>query len=217
MKLPFLPLLGLLAVGCASPQSGDTPSDPDSMLVIEDAQETKIDPPSMGEMMVMGLPSDEHQWLSKMEGTFDQTYTMFMTPGAEPMSFKGVTKNQMTLGGRWLEVKAESTFMMTKSQSIGYLGFDRRNHVYTTYGMDTASTYAVSASGTLDDSGVLQLHGVDHEPWGPQIYTFEIEVVSDDEYHVRVLFKEMGGKVYDEPFLMVEVKNTRRAEADAAN
>lgn len=215
MKLPFLLLLGLLAVGCAAPRSTEPASGRGSTLATEDPDEPRVAPPSMAEMMAMGLPSDEHQWLARMEGVFDQQYTIVMTPGAQPMRFKGVTRNQMTLGGRWLEVQSESSFMMTKNRSIGYLGFDRRNRVFTTYGMDTTGTYAVSAKGTRDDSGVLRLAGVDEEPWGPQVYTFEIELVSDDEYHVRIFFEEMGGKVYDEPFLMVEVVNTRRAATDA--
>ena len=54
------------------------------------------------------------------------------------------------------------------------------------------------------------MHGRDDSPTGPQIYFFEMQFVSDDEFVSAVYFSQVGPETYDEPFKMMEVRYTRK-------
>ena len=172
--------------------------------------------PSMMEMMALGMPGAEHKELAKYAGEWEQELSLWMPPnGGQPMKAKGRATNEMILGGRFLQTKGASTMMGMKSEQLSFLGFDRRNEKYITYGLDTMGTYGVAASGVREEDGMLRLHGRDEEPWGAQVYHFEIEWMGPDKYRYTIYFLEMGGMTFEEPFKMVEVINTRVADGAA--
>ena len=168
--------------------------------------------PSMMEMMALGMPGAEHKELAKYAGEWEQQLSLWMGPGGgQPMQAKGRATNEMILGGRFLQTKGAASMMGMKTEQLSFLGFDRRHEKYITYGLDTMGTYGVAASGVVEEDGMLRLHGRDEEPWGAQVYHFEIEWMGPDKYRYSIYFKEMGGMTFDEPFKMVEVVNTRVA------
>ena len=116
----------------------------------------------------------------------------------------------MILGGRFLEIVSKGDFMGQDFESVGFLGFDRRHEVYTAIGLDTMGTYWVSGKGTRGEDGVIRMHGEDDDPAGKQVYTFEYEIISDDEYEDRVVFESIGSQTFDPPHTMVTVRAKRK-------
>ena len=58
--------------------------------------------PGMQEAMKLAQPTEEHKMLATMVGTWEGGVTMWMAPGAEPMSSKGTLHREMAMGGRFL-------------------------------------------------------------------------------------------------------------------
>jgi hypothetical protein len=116
----------------------------------------------------------------------------------------------MVLGGRFLRTYAVGEMMGMKTESIAFLGFDRRLEEYVTIGLDTMGTYFITASGKKSEDGVIRMHGVDEDPMGRQVYTFELESVGEDGLITRLFFSEMGGMKFETPYQMMEIRAKRR-------
>lgn len=169
-----------------------------------------FDPAMMTEMMRLGQPGPEHEELAKAAGEWESTLTMRMMPDTDPMVESVSATAEMILGGRFLEIVSTGKMMGQDSEHRTIMGFDRRHEDYTMIGLDTTGTYWVTARGVRDDDGVIRMHGEDDDPMGKQVYTFEYEVISEDEHEFRVLFSQIGPMVFDEPFCMVTVHSTRK-------
>lgn len=168
-----------------------------------------MDMAAMAKMLELAQPGPEHEELAKTAGTWDMDYSMWMMPDAPPLKASGESKTEMVLGGRWLYNDASGEMMGSKTQSIGYLGYDRRTEEYVTVGLDTMGTYFITASGEKGEDGVIRMHGVDDSPMGKQVYTFEMEFPSEDEQILRLYFSEMSGQTFDPPFKLMEYTATR--------
>jgi hypothetical protein len=165
------------------------------------------------EAIRLAQPGPEHEELGTLKGEWVAEVSVYapgMPPDAPPMTQTTTTQVKTILGGRFLEITSAGDFMGMPYESQSYFGFDRRLGEYTYVGMDTLGTYWVSGAGQKDADGVIRMHGVDHDPMGKQVYTFEYELLGPDEFVHRVMFSEMGGQVFDEPFEMVSVRNTRK-------
>ena len=87
--------------------------------------------------------------------------------------------------------------------------FDHLRH-WTLLAFDTFGTYYVSAKGRRGEDGVVRMDGRDDDTMGPQVFTFVVEFVSDDELVVATDFSELAGQAFDEPFRMVTVRYRRK-------
>jgi len=165
---------------------------------------------AMAEMMRLAQPGPEHAELAKYVGAWTGESSIFMAPGAPSMKQASSASCRLVLDGRFLQMESAGDFMGQPFGSMGMFGFDRRNEVWTTVGFDTLGTYWVSGSGPRDDEGVIRMHGRDDSPTGSQVYYFEIDFISDDEFTSSVFFTEQGPQTYDPPFKMVETRYTRK-------
>ena len=177
-------LLLLFGAACAS-----------NSAVNEEPQAPAFTPEMEAEMMALGQPGPEHKVLEHFAGEWDVTVRVWMAPDTPPVVSAAHTTSELVLGGRFLQshTRGEMEIMgqTISSESIGMLGFDRRNEVFTTIGFDTTGTYYVAASGTLDDSGKkISMAGSDHDSKlnFTQEYRFEVSLVEDDHYTVDVIF-----------------------------
>ena len=177
------------------------------------AQDAAFDPAAMAEMLTLAQPGPEHAQLARYVGAWKgevSLWSPFMPAGSEPLKQEASATCRTILGGRFLEMTAHGDFMGQPFESGSMMGFDRRNKEWTTVGFDTLGTYWVSGAGTRDDDGIIRMQGRDDSPQGQQLYVFELEFVSDDEFVSSVVFVKQGPKVYDPPFKMVEARYTRK-------
>ena len=175
--------------------------------------------PSMLEMMELGQPGPEHAELAKGVGTWDAVSTLTMPPmpgmpEMPPMQSKATTVNEMVLGNRFMRSVSSGMMMGQKTESITYIGFDRRHDEYVVVGLDTMGTYFVTARGKRGEDGVIRLAGSDDDGWGGQDFVFEVDDSDPDRTVTRVIFSKLAGQELDPPHKMVEVVQTRRAEED---
>jgi hypothetical protein len=163
------------------------------------------------EMAELAQPGPEHERLAAMAGSWDLEQRMYMPGNDTPMVLTGRSESEMVLGGRFLEMR---TRVAGLSESIGYLGFDRRHGVFTTVGFDTLGTYWVSGRGPYDpERGALVLYGEDEDPTAGvnQKFEFVIAQPSPDQLRVEVVFLP-GSFGNTEPWKAVELIQTRRTD-----
>lgn len=97
--------------------------------------------------------SDDAAWLKALEvlakdvGTWDADLVVQQAPGAEPSRTKGVSRNRMECGGRWLVVDftADSGFT-----GHGVYGFDPAKGRYVGLWVDNMRSFAAVSEGTWD-------------------------------------------------------------------
>jgi len=175
------------------------------------SQEGQPGPELMQQMMEAAQPGEEHELLKSLEGEWEQTYLMTMMPGAPEMEYQGTTRNRMILGGRFLEQRAEGTMGPQTVQNLSVTGFDRRHGRFTTVGFDNLGTYSVSAEGQRDpDTGLIVMKGEDQDLLGKQIYRFELDIRSANEYVTSIIFTQLGPNTFEDGFKMVEIISRRK-------
>ncbi len=216
-------LSALLAGACSAPTAGSqAPGESKVENQVENQVESKAEQNPYAEMQAQfeedyaavlssdGI-SEEHAGLANYVGGWELDISMWMAPDTEVLKTVANSRGRSILGGRFLELTTHSNFMNTPVESRSLLGFDQRHGEYTLLEMDTLGTYWISAKGTLEDDGIIRLHGEDIAPAGNMVYTFEYDLRDPDSYGYRLLFHQLGDKRFDPPYVMASVKTTRVA------
>ena len=190
--------LGLVAVSARATQDPPEGMSPEAM-----AQ-------AMAQSMELARPGPEHELLARYAGDWTLEASITMTPGSQPLTETGTARMHTILGGRFLQIDVEGGFMGTPYESMTLLGFDRRYDDWTLLAFDTYGTYYVTAKGKHGEDGVVRMDGREEDLMGPQVYTFVVEFVSDDELVVATDFTALAGQTFDEPFRMVTVRYKRK-------
>ena len=134
----------------------------------------------------------EHEWLKKMEGTWDTTMK-FMG-----MESKGTAVYAMELGGLWLSSTFKGEVAGAKFEGKGYDTYDAGKKKFVGLWMDSMSTAPMHMEGTYDkDKKTLTMAGEGPGPDGkPAKHTAVSEYKDDD----TVLFSMYMGDGKDPMF-----------------
>ena len=175
-----------------------------------------ITPEMQMEMMKLAQPGPEHETLQKLAGDWKVETKMWMMPGQDPIVAVIDAKSEMVLGGRFLQTTTSGELkvmgMTYPIETIGMMGFDRRNKVFTTVGFDTMGTYYVTAAGKQDaESGVIKMMGSDHDAnFGiTQTYRFELHMQDDDHFTIDLYFTNPEMTHGQDEYHMVQMAYTR--------
>lgn len=166
------------------------------------------DPAIQAEYMKLAQPGPEHEMLAKLTGTWNMTVTVWPAPGAGPMIFGGTGQNEMILGGRFLQMTSVSGEGEMRTETLHFIGFDRRYNEFISAGFDTWGTYFVTARGPQDkETGRIVMSGEDFDPVAgfTQVYDYIILIQGEDKMTFSVVFKnpELTGGA--DEFKMVEI------------
>ncbi|MEO0649583.1 MAG: DUF1579 family protein [Planctomycetota bacterium] len=167
----------------------------------------------MERALSLGQPGPEHAELMGLVGEWEVQNELQMAPGTDPVTELSRMVARSALGGRFLELRTSGQMFGMPTESVTYLGFDRRREVYMMVGLDTLGTYFVTAEGPRDADGVIRMQGRDPDPSGDQVYTFEMQLEGADAYTLRIAFDELMGQRFDPPYVMVTNRAQRRALA----
>jgi hypothetical protein len=96
-------------------------------------------------------PVKEHELLAKEVGVWDADVKIWEKPDAEPMTSKGVEKNEM-LGKMWLVSKFEGEAMGQKFTGHSALGYDPKEKQYIGGWIDSMSPFMTEMEGKYDES-----------------------------------------------------------------
>jgi len=185
---------------------------PAIMAESEHSAKTADKQAAMEEYMKLAGPGEEHDMLAELEGRWKMSGMYWLMPGTEPVSFTGSAFNEMTLGGRFLQMTSESGEGEMYTETLGLLGFDRRHRKFTYIGLDTWGTYYITASGEYDDSTkTITMYGEDVDPVAgfTQKYDQIMRIIDGDKFVFEVIFYNKELTDGADSFKMVEITYTR--------
>lgn len=114
-------------------------------------------------------PTDQHQLLSGLEGSWYYDLKYWDKDGADAQTSSGTMMNKMAVGGLFLQ--SETTLILNiGGQNIAYegwgmLGYDTAKKAYTSVWADSMHAGIITGSGTYDEKqNAIDVKGVFHNP-----------------------------------------------------
>lgn len=101
----------------------------------------------------VGSPNEHHTHLTKLVGQWKTNGKFWMQPGAEPMASEGKAKNEMIMGGRFLQSNFTGDFMGQPFLGMGLDGFDNTLGKHVGMWIDNAGTMMMSFLGECTEQG----------------------------------------------------------------
>jgi hypothetical protein len=158
----------------------------------------EMDPAMMEAMVKAMTPGDAHKLLDPMTGTFDTKISMWMVPGAEPLTTSGTSENRWVMGGRYVEQQFNGTFNGMPFEGRGYTGYDNVRKQYWGTWIDNMSTGVMICWGSSTDGKVWTFKGTMPDPMSGQELAIEEKVlIADADHHsMEMWMPGPDGKVY---------------------
>lgn len=145
---------------------------------------------AMKTMMEAGTPGQQHAMLAKGDGKWTAEMTMWMSPGAPPMTAKSTAINKMVMGGRYQQTTFKGDFMGMPYEGSSTTGYDNVKKKYFTTWMDNMSTSIMSMEGDWDDaSKSIDFKGSMICPAnGKECEMREVYKIVDDNTHIMEMY-----------------------------
>ncbi len=109
--------------------------------------------PAVEAMLSMAAPAAEHEILQRLVGKWNVASKMWMQPGSDPAVSKGTSSVKLILGGRFTQQDYRGTFMGSKFQGLGLIGYDKQKKKYVSVWLDTGATMIAPSEGTANEKG----------------------------------------------------------------
>jgi len=150
--------------------------------------------PSAQDMMAMmaklAATGREHEKLKALAGTFNSEVTAQMMPGMPSDPTKGVSKNEMIFGGKFLRSDYDGTFMGKPFKGMGLLGYDTVKKKYVSFWVDDMSTGMMMSEGTADESAkTITTTGQMDCPFDNTKHTMrQVITMTDDDHYTYEMY-----------------------------
>jgi hypothetical protein len=156
-----------------------------------------MDPAMMEAMMKAGTPGDAHKNLNALVGSWNTKVTMWMVPGADPMTMDGTSETRWVMGGRYLEERFAGNFMGMPFEGLGYSGYDNVKKQYWGTWMDNMSTGMMMSTGAYDGKA-WTFKGTMADPMTGKDSTIDQKVTfADADHHMMEMWGPApDGKIY---------------------
>ena len=159
----------------------------------------------MAAWMAVASPSQEHEYLKKMEGTWKATNKFWMGPGTEPQVSEGTLTGRMILGGRFLQSTYEGQTPWGEFSGMALDGFDRIREKYCGIWVDSMGTTMMVFEG--ERSGNVRTMTCEYtDPMGkPGKMKSVTTIVGENEYK----YESWADAPTGETFKNMEIVYTR--------
>jgi hypothetical protein len=148
----------------------------------------------MADMMKYGNPGPQHEKLKAMVGTWNATVKSW-TGGPEPVVTKGLMKNSMILGGRFLESRYSGTYDGKPFEGLGLTGYDlKKNQLISLWADGGSTSWSTMTGGISEDGKELTssstIDGMDGKPMAVRAVT----KIESPTKHVYTMYGTMNGQ-----------------------
>jgi hypothetical protein len=141
------------------------------------SQDDEMDDHNLEAMTKLANPNLNHDLLKQLTGEWTIQWEHHYSHDSEPLTGTGESKNEMILGGRFLQLNGTTKFMNEKKNILQFIGFDNRLEYYFLIGMDEFGTYAIFAEGEyISEERKWAFFGVDLDPTGTEEFPYRIEI-----------------------------------------
>lgn len=165
---------------------------------------------AMKAWMEYATPGEPHKAMAKGAGNWEGETTMWMAPGAPPMTSKSSCVSKMAMGGRYDVTTFSGSFMGQPFEGMAIMGYDNSKKAYISTWIDNMGTGMMHMEGKADASGkVITMTGKMTDPaTGRECDVKEINTFIDDDHHTMEMYgpDPATGKQYKN----MEIKFTRK-------
>jgi hypothetical protein len=172
------------------------------------AKKPEMDPAMMEAMMKAATPGAEHKMLDGMVGTWNTKLTMWMMPGADPISGEGISESKWIFGGRYVEQRFKGSMMGMPFEGLGHTGYDNVKKQYFGTWMDSMGTGIMVSTGKMGADGKMTFIGTMADPMTGEDAPLEQRITVIDADHSKFEMWTPGpdGKM----FRMMEIAYSRK-------
>ena len=216
-----LGVLSLFAVACnnaGNETKTDSASKTDtssSAPVASSGSESTTPPPAMDSAAMMKMweemktPGDNHKMLARMDGTWDNEMTMWMSPDKPPVTSKATSVDKMIYGGRYQQSTFTGTFMGQPFEGTSTFGYDNVKKKFVNTWIDNSSTGIMYMEGDYDPATKsITLTGTMKDPMsGQDCKHRQVLTMTDDKHSTMEMYATMPGQ---KEMKMFEIKSTKR-------
>ena len=171
-----------------------------SLTVVFAQDKTEEQKAAEQKWMAYMTPGEYHKNLAKCVGDWDAKMQMWMGPNTDPTISVGTVKGEMILGGRYLQMKYNSTIMGMPFEGISTDGYDNSKKVFFNTWVDNMGTGIMYGEGTVDNgSKTVNYTGNFFDPLSGKDTPYRQTVQNvDDNHMVMEMFypNPMDGKEY---------------------
>ena len=152
-------------------------------------------------------PGEIHKMLASSQGDWKAQVTLWMQPGAPPTINTATAKNEMIMGGRYLQSTHKGDFMGMPFEGIGITAYDNAAKKFVTTWIDNMGTGIMTLEGKWDGkNNSIEFKGKSIDPTtGKDVDVREVIKFVDNNNQVMEMYMKQGGK----EFKTMEVKLTR--------
>ena len=180
MKFRMLFLLALFASSCSTNNfSGEMPTPEQMSAAIEKASKL----------------SKEHEFLSRIAGSWVAESKMWMDPSKEPEVTQGKQTNTLVIGNRYLETHFQGVAMGKPFEGKGHMGFSNTSGKYFTTWVQNQDTALMTGEGipTIDNN-VVEIFTKATCPVDKKEYDFkDVYTIIDANHYKYEMFFDAGG------------------------
>jgi hypothetical protein len=162
----------------------------------------------MKAMMAYATPGDTHKMMAKSVGDWSCAVTMWMAPGAQPMNSTTEAKNEMILGGRYLQQTNTGSFMGQPFEGISTTGYDNAKKIFVNTWVDNMGTGIMYLTGTWDaaSSSIIFTGNMVDPSSGKDVAVKETLKIVDDTHEEMTMYMMAGGQ----EFKSMDIKMTKK-------
>lgn len=152
-------------------------------------------------------PGEMHKRMAACVGNWKGDITMWMAPGAEPIKSTGAAKNEMIMGGRYLQSLNTGNFMGMPFEGNSLTAYDNAKKVFINTWIDNMGTGIMIAEGKWNPAkNAIEFSGKQTDPLtGKEMKFRETLTFNADGSQLLEMWMETGGK----EFKSMEVKYTK--------
>lgn len=160
-------------------------------------------------MAEMSRPTEHHEHLKQLEGSWDAKVRMRMAPEMPWEESKGSCENKMIMNGLWLQEDYRGDMGGQQFRGMGLMGYDKTEKRFVSIWLDNMSSAAMVSYGTCDESHkTLTMTGKAMCPMTQQMKAYRnVQKHIDSNKFVFEMYEKTG----DQPeFQSMEITYTRR-------
>ncbi|MBD0368059.1 MAG: DUF1579 domain-containing protein [Flavisolibacter sp.] len=152
-------------------------------------------------------PGEMHKHLAASAGNWKGEITIWTAPGTQPMKSTGTAKNEMIMGGRYLQSSNTGNFMGMPFEGTGITAYDNAKKVFVNTWIDNMGTGIMISEGKWNPAkNAIEFSGKQTDPMtGKEMKFRETFTINADGSQLLEMWMEVGGK----EFKSMEVKYTK--------
>ncbi len=146
--------------------------------------------------MTYMTPGSHHSMLAKSAGEWKADMKMWMAPGTEPITSVATMKNEMILGGRYLQSVHKGEFMGMPFEGISTTAYDNATKKFVSTWVDNMGTGIMTMEGVWDEkTRSIEFKGSCTDPMtGKPMAMREIWKIIDDKTQYMEMYMTHEGK-----------------------